>query len=543
MGTGAWNTPASPARLGAWSRDQLGWSTVVRVESPEEVYEIPAADADETIFRLDVMEPRWRRDASCAISGDFSLRCGLSATEAAARHWVAGDGYGNAWSERVSRSFGRSGPGPVVLSYRYAHDLEEGWDFVHVRVRAANTTVTVSTHTGTGSGQAVVDITAATPAQGEYEISFEMTSDGAFADDDGEYPSTCGAFVLDDVSVSGGGESHVADFEAREDGWWCDMDDPAEYFLAEYRRPAGTDSFLHGTGLAVWHVDRNVASLGQDGNTGGASNQMPRGVVLVQADGLDHLGAGVNAGDAGDLFPGATGNVLFDTTTTPATRSHAGRATHASIAITGTGESVTALMRAGWPDPVYASHTPGGAETGDALVIDISGSGFVRGATVELVSGGVEIPAAAVEWLGRDLLRAGFGALVIGPDVYDMRITNPGGGSTLVPAALQVTGTTTGAGPGPTPRAVVLGPVHPNPSTSGATIPFELPARLRAVVDVFDLRGARVRRLLDRDLEAGPHALTWDGRDDRGAPLASGVYFVRLRAGGVGDARKITWTR
>ena len=44
--------------------------------------------------------------------------------------------------------------------------------------------------------------------------------------------------------------------------------------------------------------------------------------------------------------------------------------------------------------------------------------------------------------------------------------------------------------------------------------------------------GQSVRTLLSSDMAAGRHELTWDGRDDRGIGLASGVYFYRLYAQG-----------
>lgn len=56
-----------------------------------------------------------------------------------------------------------------------------------------------------------------------------------------------------------------------------------------------------------------------------------------------------------------------------------------------------------------------------------------------------------------------------------------------------------------------------------------LPAAGRADLDLFDLRGRRVRRLWRGvELSAGDHALTWDGRDAAGRPAAAGVYLARL---------------
>ncbi len=83
--------------------------------------------------------------------------------------------------------------------------------------------------------------------------------------------------------------------------------------------------------------------------------------------------------------------------------------------------------------------------------------------------------------------------------------------------------------------------VWPNPAVgrAGASrVAFTLPRAARTTVDVFDLRGARVRRLLDdEERVAGPSSAAWDGRDDAGRSVGAGVYFVVLRAGVDAEAR------
>ena len=68
----------------------------------------------------------------------------------------------------------------------------------------------------------------------------------------------------------------------------------------------------------------------------------------------------------------------------------------------------------------------------------------------------------------------------------------------------------------------------PNPIVGAGSIRFGLSTEGRARVALYDARGRRVRQLADGRFAAGPHALPWDGRNDRGSPLAAGVYFVRL---------------
>ena len=84
----------------------------------------------------------------------------------------------------------------------------------------------------------------------------------------------------------------------------------------------------------------------------------------------------------------------------------------------------------------------------------------------------------------------------------------------------------------------------PNPTSRGTLIGLILPERGRALVAIYDASGRLVRTLTDRVLSAGPHALRWDGRDESSHPVASGVYFARLRAaGGVRSSTKVAVVR
>jgi hypothetical protein len=81
--------------------------------------------------------------------------------------------------------------------------------------------------------------------------------------------------------------------------------------------------------------------------------------------------------------------------------------------------------------------------------------------------------------------------------------------------------------------------VFPNPSARTATIEYAL-GRAEAVdLAVHDLRGHRVRLLESGPGEPGSHRADWDGRDDRGAVVGSGVYFVKLRTASGGSTGKL----
>ena len=77
------------------------------------------------------------------------------------------------------------------------------------------------------------------------------------------------------------------------------------------------------------------------------------------------------------------------------------------------------------------------------------------------------------------------------------------------------------------PRLTLLGGV----SGDQARLQLSLPMAAEVSVDVYDIRGARVRRLHRGPLSAGASVLVWNGRDDSGRATASGAYFVRVEAG------------
>ncbi|MEQ1833267.1 MAG: FlgD immunoglobulin-like domain containing protein, partial [Candidatus Eisenbacteria bacterium] len=70
---------------------------------------------------------------------------------------------------------------------------------------------------------------------------------------------------------------------------------------------------------------------------------------------------------------------------------------------------------------------------------------------------------------------------------------------------------------------------------------LELPQAGEALLEIFDVRGARVRTLLRGAQSAGRQDVAWDGRADDGSASAPGLYLVRARAGG--EARTVRVAR
>ncbi|MFW5972567.1 MAG: FlgD immunoglobulin-like domain containing protein, partial [Bacteroidota bacterium] len=89
------------------------------------------------------------------------------------------------------------------------------------------------------------------------------------------------------------------------------------------------------------------------------------------------------------------------------------------------------------------------------------------------------------------------------------------------------------------PDGFALGQNYPNPFNPSTTIQYQLGKAGAAKVAVYDVLGRHVRTLVDGEMPAGQHVVTWDGRAADGSMVASGVYFYRLEAGGAFKARSM----
>jgi hypothetical protein len=83
----------------------------------------------------------------------------------------------------------------------------------------------------------------------------------------------------------------------------------------------------------------------------------------------------------------------------------------------------------------------------------------------------------------------------------------------------------------------------PNPFGAATTIRYGLVGPAHVRVEIYDIRGAFVRMLVNERLPAGHHRAAWDGRDDRGHRVASGVYFCRLETGEFRETRRMVLLR
>jgi hypothetical protein len=78
------------------------------------------------------------------------------------------------------------------------------------------------------------------------------------------------------------------------------------------------------------------------------------------------------------------------------------------------------------------------------------------------------------------------------------------------------------------PNSFSLAQNYPNPFNAGTNITYSLDHSGPVTLTVCNLLGQNVRTIFDGHRESGIHTEAWDGRDDHGNPVPSGIYFSRL---------------
>ena len=92
---------------------------------------------------------------------------------------------------------------------------------------------------------------------------------------------------------------------------------------------------------------------------------------------------------------------------------------------------------------------------------------------------------------------------------------------------------------GNVPAKSSLSQNYPNPFNPMTTIEYSLPEQSQVKFEVFNVLGQRVKTLADIVQPAGRHRIVWDGKDDQGKDVASGIYFYRLEAGEFSESRRM----
>ncbi|MFC1499824.1 kelch repeat-containing protein [Candidatus Zixiibacteriota bacterium] len=84
---------------------------------------------------------------------------------------------------------------------------------------------------------------------------------------------------------------------------------------------------------------------------------------------------------------------------------------------------------------------------------------------------------------------------------------------------------------------------YPNPFNGETIIRFQLPAERKVQLYIYNIRGQRVATVVDRQMEAGYHRVTWNGLNDDGRQVSSGIYIYLIQAGPHRQSKKLTYIK
>jgi hypothetical protein len=93
------------------------------------------------------------------------------------------------------------------------------------------------------------------------------------------------------------------------------------------------------------------------------------------------------------------------------------------------------------------------------------------------------------------------------------------------------------------PRTYRLHQNYPNPFNAETTLSYQLPEANHVVLTIFNARGQKVRTMVDAFEAPNSHLVQWDGTDQCGLPVASGIYFCQMWCGDFIDVKKMTVIR
>ncbi len=455
--------------------------------------------------------------SAVGLEGSASLWCGVLAEEAAALcYGDQGPGYGNNWSLCMAKTFDLISGGVVSVGFDFTVETEPGYDFAYVRVDTTGdgsaADLQLAAYTGTvGATHAVLDLVPGTTlrsAPGPFTIKFCVETDGAYSDEDGVMPSGCGAFALDEVSVTGGGVNDLQDFESGNGGWSRVLPLPG----------ASGD----------WSDLAAVADLPAPDTQGSCS---VADSVLVFRDRFD---------DQYNPFQSERAVSPWIDLAAAAAADRAGRVLELEGYLDlGLLEGTFLTVDVQW----YPETCP---VTGSPVVSEFTSYGsqlLTESPTCYTPANPLRIDLSQVVPPGAEQVRVALG--LVNSCQYIFGCAGEENGSPYIdnvrfgvydPSTTGIPGDPGGE----RPLTALLG-FAPNPlrAGSGGALVFSLAHAGPARVEVFDLSGRRVATVFDARGAEGENRVAWDARDQHGRPVPGGIYFYRLSAEGRTLARKV----
>ena len=201
---------------------------------------------------------------------------------------------------------------------------------------------------------------------------------------------------------------------------------------------------------------------------------------------------------------------------------------------TASGEFIVTVPSSG---PVITAH-PQGQTVNQG--VDVSFSVTATGTpdpTYQWQRNGVNIPGATdAELLLQNVQRGDSGS-------YRVVVSNTAASVTSNAAYLTVNGSTGVTRVGGLPVAFGLDQNHPNPFNPTTIITYDVPEAGEVRLEIYSLTGARVRTLVSEMHQAGSYQVTWDGRNNSGEQVTSGMYLYRMASRDFHQAKKMLLVR
>jgi len=177
-------------------------------------------------------------------------------------------------------------------------------------------------------------------------------------------------------------------------------------------------------------------------------------------------------------------------------------------------------------------------------IVDPDGH-MVDGAVVYLMSEGQLVQAINTDAEGY------YGFTDLQPGIYNVTVFTPYGESSydspiellfndFVGADIVVAVTSLDEGTDLLPENSSLGQNYPNPFNAHTTISFNLRSAANVELSIYNIVGQKITTLVDGRVDAGEHDVIWDGRDNSGREVASGVYYYRLSGNNLNETRRMT---
>jgi len=377
---------------------------------------------------------------------------------------------------------------------------------------------------------------------------------------------------------------------------WEDDYNWSRYFLIENRQAVGFDSDLHGPGLIVYHIDEN-RRYGPNAWSSGSVNddEQNKLVDLEEADGNYNLDNENNRGDAGDPFPGTSGNRTFDDNSNPSSSRNDGLATGISFTNISDPDSIMTVNIETRPQYGYAlaydemgmslfgfgnsevSDKWSGVsfeaqESGYLTEIDFgvryqmnwtvyvydSFSGTSPGNLMESISGYSDQDGwstVSVDSIPIDAGQNFFVAVKFESETYSISFDNTGElsgksyystdgsyfdnvlstyGDANIRAKIS-SDAFVGIEPvAAVPNDIILFPNYPNPFNPETTFSFNIGSSHETSLRIYDIQGRLIETLIEDKINSGFHTITWNASE-----VATGVYFLKLISGDKIKTRKI----